>query len=109
MTKLLICFFLFWLTVGSDTFTQNEKVSIEIINEDGSKKTIQFEWPFKGPPPVGDKEDLPTKVNSILISNEIVCPPKREKVSENIWKCGNGKKIRSNDEKLTRLLNKVWN
>lgn len=99
--------FLFALLNSNKAF-QVEKVSLEIIHQDGTSKEVKFDWPFKGPPSVGSNKALLKTVDKILLENEIDCPPKREKISDHIWKCGNGKKVRSKDDKLTRLLTKAW-
>jgi len=104
--KLYLLFILAFLASG--TVLGQDKVSVEVINKDGTVKKVEFDWPFKGPPPVGSSEELIKKVDAILNENGIDCPPKREKVSDNIWKCGNGKKIRTDDSKLARLLSKAW-
>ncbi|MEM6737713.1 MAG: hypothetical protein AAF620_16745 [Bacteroidota bacterium] len=95
--------------ISSIEVVQQGTVSLEIINEDGTSKMVSFEWPFIGPPPIGSDSVLSSKVQNILVDNDIDCPPERKKVSDNIWKCGNGKKIRTNDKKLEALLTKVWN
>ena len=88
-------------------FQQDDLVSLEII-EDGKTRTVTFQWPFKGPPPIGSDDLLINKVDSILKENDIDCPPERRKVSDEIWVCGNGKLIKPKDKKLSRLFNKAW-
>jgi hypothetical protein len=88
--------------------SQQQTVELEIINEDGSVKDYTVEWPYNGPPPTGGNTEVIKKVDKILSENDINCPPQRVKVSDNIWKCGNGKKIRAKDAKLSRLLSKAW-
>lgn len=85
-----------------------DKVSIEIISQDGSTNVVQFNWPFNGPAPAEKSKELVAQVSKILHDNGIDCPPQREKLSDAIWRCGNGKKIRTKDSELTRLLSKAW-
>ena len=106
MSLLIIC--LLGLLLASPK-QQPKTVSLEIISEDGKTEEITIEWPFNGPPPVGSNAALMEKVDSLLKDNKVDCPPKRVKVSDHIWKCGNGKKIRTNSRKLVRLFNEAWN
>lgn len=86
-----------------------EKVSLEIIDTNSQVINYEIDWPFPpGPKPVGGETSIINVVNGILSDNNIDCPPKREKVSENIWLCGNGKKIKAKSNKLAKLLSKAW-
>jgi len=88
---------------------QNDFVALEIIDTNSNVKTYQIKWPFpSGPKNVGGEKSFMNVVDTILSDNNIECPPKREKVSENIWRCGNGKKIRTSSAKLSKLFSKAW-
>lgn len=89
--------------------SKQEMVSFTIVNENNSQKNVSFEWPFPpGPAPVGGTQALLKKVNKILSDNDITCPPKRKKISSNIWLCGNGKKIKTSNSKLIDLFTEAW-
>lgn len=85
-----------------------DKVTLEIVDENGNVKEVSFEWPFSGPPPIGDNSSLAAKVEEILKENDVDCPPERTKVSDYVWRCGNGKLVRTKDRKVGRLLSKAW-
>ncbi|MDA0195874.1 MAG: hypothetical protein O2951_12650 [Bacteroidetes bacterium] len=53
---------------------QQDKVSLSIIDSDGSEKRIEFDWPFNGPPPVGADTVLVTTVDNLLKENGVDCP-----------------------------------
>jgi coenzyme F420-reducing hydrogenase gamma subunit len=90
-------------------FCQAQKVSLEIIDTNSIVKVYDFDWPFSdGPQPVGSEKSFIKIVDGILVDNNIDCPPKREKVSDHVWLCGNGKKIRTQNTKLANLLSKAW-
>lgn len=112
MRKLIIIALLFSL-ITIPTFSQQKSasdiVSLEIIDKNNSVKTVEFEWPYPpGPPPVGGAGSVVEKVNKICKENGIECPPVRQKVSDNVWLCSNGKKIRTKSVKLAKLLSKAW-
>jgi hypothetical protein len=87
---------------------QDQPVTLMVVTPEGSTKEYKFKLPPPGPPSTGEKSMILKKVNAILQENEIDCPPKREKVGENIWKCGNGKLVKTPDAKLARILSKAW-
>jgi hypothetical protein len=68
-----------------------------------------IKWPFnEGPQNVGGRTEVLRQINGILNENNIDCPPARSLIAPNIWLCGNGKKIRTNDTKLKELLTAAW-
>lgn len=84
-------------------------MSIQIIDQDSSEKSHSFKWPFeKGQKPVGGTQVLIEKVDKILRDNGVPCPPKRKKLTDNVWICGNGKKIKTNDAQLIELFTETW-
>ena len=95
-------------SLGVIAYAQQNKVQLEIVEANGSSKKYNIDWPYQGPPPTGSSADVLAKVDTILLENNIDCPPKREKISDNIWRCGNGKEIRTKDKRLVRLLTKAW-
>lgn len=105
---LLTLFSIVFITVyAAGNIDDQDKVTLEII-EDGKVRRVSFDWPFQGPPPVGSDSSLVATVDTILKDNDVDCPPERTKVSEHVWKCGNGKLIRTDNRKLGRLLSKAW-
>ncbi len=100
--------FVFTMLMIANSLQAQDMVSFEIVDEDGTSKTIEFEWPYKGPPPIGSSKSVMNAINDKLSAHGIDCPPERQKISEYIWKCGNGKKIRTNDKRLARLLTVEW-
>lgn len=107
---LYIVFTLFYSTSFSFSLAPvfQDKVKLEIISEDKSTKKVEFNWPFSHEAPVGGSSVLINEVDKVLKKNGVDCPPKREKISDNIWKCGNGKKIRTDDPRFIKLLSKAW-
>lgn len=86
-----------------------EKVSFKIINKDKSEKVIQINWAdlhISGN--TGATKAVMSKIDKVLRENGVDCPPKREKVSDNIWLCGNGKKIKTDNTKLKALFSEAW-
>lgn len=96
------------ITFLPTSFIFQDKVKLEIIDENKSVKKVEFAWPYPDSVPVGSTKALLNEIDKMLNSNGVDCPPKREKLSDNIWKCGNGKKIRTNDQRLIKLLSKAW-
>jgi hypothetical protein len=88
-------------------YAQSETVRLQVVSTETGTKEYIFKLPF-GPPPTGDNSAVMKKVDAILAENKIDCPPKREKISENIWKCGNGKLVKTPDVRLGRILAKAW-
>ncbi|MDB5141083.1 MAG: hypothetical protein JWR12_2999 [Mucilaginibacter sp.] len=91
-------------------------VQLEIItvnsdqpNAPPESKTISIDWPFpNGPLPVGGQEEVLKKIDTLLKANGVNCPPVRTALGNNIWLCGNGIKIRTNNPKLISLLTDAW-
>lgn len=79
-----------------------DKIEIEVLDDKNKSSKFELNWPFDGPPPIG--ADLDAALDSLDREISEVCPPKRRKLSDNIWKCGNGKRIRTNNRKLNRVL-----
>lgn len=96
------------LFISNTLQAQDNTVSLEIIDTDSTIKVIELEWPYDGPPPVGSNISVMDIIYNKLSENNIDCPPERKKISENIWKCGNGKKIRTKDKRLARILSSEW-
>lgn len=87
---------------------KDDSVSLEITEKGRSPKTLWLPWTFKGPPSIGDSTTLVKRVDALLQENGVECPPARVKLSENVWRCGNGKLIRTKDTRLAGLLGKAW-
>ncbi len=96
-------------SLGAAAQNRREMVELEITDKDSSVRVVKFKWPItSGPKSVGGKSEAIKIVESICANNGIDCPPKREKISENVWRCSNGKRIRTKDEKLAKLLSNAW-
>ena len=97
------------LALGSFTLMSKapgpDEVTVNIIDEMGALESLTFVWPFQGPPPIGAADPI---VDSLYIVMQEICPPERKKISENIWKCGNGKKINTDDKRMAGYLSSQW-
>lgn len=109
--KFIILFNLL-LLVNNSVKAQEDIIKVEIIDSsdtDSVKITVvELEWPYKGLPPVGSSNPVIDSLNSKLNKAGVECPPERVKLSSFIWKCGNGKKIRTNDRRLAIVLSSIW-
>ena len=65
----------------------------------------QLSLQLNGPPPIGGESDL---IMNLFSQNDVDCPPERKKISKTIWKCGNGKLIRVEDEAFASILDQAW-
>lgn len=107
-TRQFIAFNFFFL-LSSSVFCQSDSVSLEVIDLTGKSTIIKIAWPDrKGQPAIGGNDSIMGKINTELSKNEVDCPPKIEKISDSVWVCGNGKRVKSLDRKLTKLLTKEW-
>ena len=75
--KIISLLFVFVFPLGHIKSNWQDKVNLEIINEDGSSKTIAFDWPYDGPPPVGSNKAFTNEIDKLLKKNGVDCPPKR--------------------------------
>ncbi len=87
---------------------KKDSVSLEIVNLKGKNTVLTFKWPFTGTPYASDTAAFMMKVDDLLIENGVDCPPKREKISDHMWRCGNGKIIRTDNVKFSRVLELAW-
>ncbi|SDH52358.1 hypothetical protein SAMN04487996_1431 [Dyadobacter soli] len=84
-------------------------VKFQIVNQDSTETNYSFKWPFEsGPKPVGGTKALIEKVDKILAEHGVPCPPKRKKLTDAVWLCGNGKMIKTSDSKLIDLFSEAW-
>lgn len=104
----LIVAFVFASLTALTSVDQGIPATFEVVKEDGSIQSFSFEWPYDGPPPIGSIDSVLSTVQLILEENELDCPPEREKISDNIWKCGNGNKIRTDDQRLKTVFSYSW-
>ncbi|WP_430405229.1 hypothetical protein [Fluviicola sp.] len=97
------------ILLSSNSYCQSDSVSLEVIDLIGKSTVIKIAWPTeKGKPAIGSSDSIMSTLYYELSKNEVDCPPKIEKISETVWVCGNGKRVKSLDRKLTRLLTKEW-
>lgn len=109
MGTLNFIIFILLFLLSSSVYCQSDSVSLEVIDLTGKSTLIKIAWPDrKGQPAIGSNDSIMNTINNELSKNEVDCPPKIEKLSETVWVCGNGKRVKSLDRKLTRLLNKEW-
>lgn len=87
-----------------------ETAKLQVVTSSGTEKEYTIELP-SGPPPTGDTSSLKAvdkQIIKILSENNIDCPPKREKVIDKVWRCGNGNIIKTSNARLARLFAKAW-
>jgi hypothetical protein len=103
MKKILLLIFVV-ISSESAAVYPDKKVQLEVVDNSGESKHVVFDLPPQGELLNLDLKDRKRILDSILTRHGVYCPPKREKISANIWKCGNGNKVRTNDARLTLLL-----
>lgn len=92
-----------------DRLEFRDMVSVEVVDGDSLLKNVKFEWPLTtGQDSLRNRSDLIRKIYQICSENGVDCPPIRQKVSDNVWRCGNGKRIRIRDNRLANLMLEVW-
>jgi len=109
---------LFFCLYASNVFCQNytrktqmnDAIKIQIMDNDSISNTfsipitVDFYALEKGLIDEASFKRAKKKLRDINAVLSSVCPPERKKISENIWKCGNGKKIKSNDKRLDKVM-----
>jgi hypothetical protein len=118
-----IIFLLVLLSCAAATIAQSARVAkrmtplakLVIVDADAAHpgSTISKNYRIAMPFPdknaaTGGRTQVMDQVNTILLDNKIDCPPKRSQITDNIWLCGNGKKISTDDSRLKQLLTEAW-
>ncbi|TFF36320.1 hypothetical protein [Mucilaginibacter psychrotolerans] len=89
-----------------------DNVALNVTDVKGHTKIIHFKILFPvGPGNTGgiNKSNLLTTLGQKLREKGVVCPPKRKKIADNVWICGDGTKYTSDNQKLNALLEELWN
>ena len=84
---------------------KSNKAKLEIINRDSSITKVKIKL---GSSDLAENPTIMARVNTELRTNNIDCPPKRFKLADNVWLCGDGKKIVTNDARLKAILTSEW-
>jgi len=88
-----------------------DTVAVEMTDTKGKTKTIRLRLKFPGGTgntgSSGQSKVL-ADLSKALKDKGVVCPPKRQKIADNVWICGDGTKYISTNKKLTALLEELW-
>ena len=97
-------FFLLIASVLSSCLTYAQKYETAILEISSTSdtsmsatKTVEIRLPKSQASPVGGTGALVDMVSKALRDNHVDCPPQRSKIADNVWLCGNGKKITTNN------------
>lgn len=92
------------------TAAGTETAKLQVVDASGTEAEYTIELP-SGPPATGDSSSqkaIDKQITNSLAAKNIACPPKREKVTDYVWRCGNGTLVKTSNAKLARWLAKAW-